>query len=273
MIQKLQEIQDIMGKELTTRLLDKKNTTTDSVHVLKGEELKFGGEGMQGFYDHIMPNTAKKLFKKYGVKPKIEELDDVEQMVWSVDITPQMKEEIKKYGQPLYAKGGEEILGGAVAGVEYDEDGNISGIDVEKFIAGAVGGHVLSKALKKERRGIFNVTHNGKNSTQIKKYDLEALNDYIKYERGRENPITKKGYGAVHIEKHLKDGSNGKVSDQELLKMGEIIRDNDYTIKDSKRVYERHENGVRFRVVVGDDENGERVISFYSNRKKDGLRK
>lgn len=97
------EIEDIMGKELTARLLDNKSAKNDSVHILQGEELKFGGEGMQGFYDEIVPSAAKKLFKKWGVKPKMEELDDVEQMVWSVDITPQMKDDIKKYGQPLYA--------------------------------------------------------------------------------------------------------------------------------------------------------------------------
>lgn len=112
------EIEDIMGKELTARLLDKKNTTTNSVHVLQGEELKFGGEGMQAFYDEIVPNSAKKLFKKYGVKPKMEELDDVEQMVWSVDITPAMKEDVKKYGQPLYAVGGAVIANEATKGEE-----------------------------------------------------------------------------------------------------------------------------------------------------------
>lgn len=113
-----QEIEGIMGKELTARLLDKKNTTTDSVHVLQGEELKFGGEGMQAFYDEIVPNSAKKLFKKWGVKPKMEELDDVEQMVWSVDITPAMKEDVKKYGQPLYAVGGAVIANEATKGEE-----------------------------------------------------------------------------------------------------------------------------------------------------------
>lgn len=113
-----QEIEGIMGKELTARLLDKKNTTTDSVHVLQGEELKFGGEGMQAFYDEIVPNAAKKLFKKWGVKPKMEELDDVEQMVWSVDITPAMKEDVKKYGQPLYAVGGAVIANEATKGEE-----------------------------------------------------------------------------------------------------------------------------------------------------------
>lgn len=113
-----QEIEGIMGKELTARLLDKKNTTTNSVHVLQGEELKFGGEGMQAFYDEIVPNAAKKLFKKWGVKPKMEELDDVEQMVWSVDITPAMKEDVKKYGQPLYAVGGAVIANEATKGDE-----------------------------------------------------------------------------------------------------------------------------------------------------------
>ena len=32
-------------------------------------------------------------------------------MVWSVEITPKMKEDIKKYGQPLYAIGGALAIG------------------------------------------------------------------------------------------------------------------------------------------------------------------
>jgi hypothetical protein len=33
-----------------------------------------------------------------------------------------------------------------------------------------------------------------------------------------------------------------------------------------KRVYTKWIDGVRFRAVVGDRANGERIISFYSNR-------
>lgn len=73
---------------------------------------------METFYDEIVPNSAKKLFKKYGVKPKMEELDNIEEMVWSVDITPQMKEDIKKYGQPLYAVAGAGIIANETIGDE-----------------------------------------------------------------------------------------------------------------------------------------------------------
>lgn len=255
------EIEDIMGKELTARLLDNKSAKNYSVHILQGEELKFGGEGMQGFYDEIVPSAAKKLFKKWGVKPKMEELDDVEQMVWSVDITPQMKDDIKKYGQPLYAK--EEIGTGLVAGVEYDEDGNISGFNIENFLLGAAGGHALSKALKKEKRGIFNVTHNDKNMVKIRKNDIESLNEYIKYEKGNTDK------GAVHIQKHLENGSTGEVSTHELLRIGEIIRDGKLTKSYGKNVYEITKDEVHFRVITTGSKN-ERVITFYSNRNLNG---
>jgi hypothetical protein len=113
-----EEVEAMLGKELTKRLIDPKSSTTDEVYVLKGDELKFGGDGMKAFYDNIVPNIAKKLFKKYKVKPKMEELDDIEEMVWSVDITPQMKEDIKKYGQPLY------MVGGTIAAAETMNNNN-----------------------------------------------------------------------------------------------------------------------------------------------------
>jgi hypothetical protein len=113
-----EEVEAMLGKELTKRLIDPKSTTRDEIYVLSGDELKFGGDGMKAFYDEIVPNIAKKLFKKYKVKPKMEELDDIEEMVWSVDITPQMKEDIKKYGQPLY------MVGGTIAAAETMNNNN-----------------------------------------------------------------------------------------------------------------------------------------------------
>ena len=86
---------NLLGKEITNRLIDPKQSTRENIFVLQGEDVKFGGDGMKAFYDEIVPNTAKKLFKKYNVKPKLEELDDLEEMVWSVEITPKMKEDIK----------------------------------------------------------------------------------------------------------------------------------------------------------------------------------
>jgi len=106
-----EEVANLLGKEITNRLIDPKQSTRENIFVLQGEDVKFGGDGMKAFYDEIVPNSAKKLFKKYNVKPKLEELDDLEEMVWSVEITPKMKEDIKKYGQPLYAIGGALAIG------------------------------------------------------------------------------------------------------------------------------------------------------------------
>ncbi len=154
-----EELETIIGKELTRKLLDPKNSIRENVYALKGDELEFGGDGMKTYYDKIVPNTVKKLFKKYNVKPKIEELDEVDEMVWSIDIPEQMKQDIKKHGQPLYMKGTDEIAVGTIAGIEEDENGNFS-LDPEKFILGMaiatggkkVGKFTIDKALEKQFR-------------------------------------------------------------------------------------------------------------------------
>jgi len=252
-----EEVVALVGKELSARLIDAKNSTYDDIFVLKGEELKFGGEGMKTFYDSILPNTAKKLIKKYDSKLKQEELDDLEEMVWSFDVTDKMKKDVSKNGQALYVN--EETVGGLVAGIETDDDGNFTGFDIENFLLGAGATHGISKALKKEKRGIFNVTHNGKNSSLIKKDDLETLNDYIKYEKGN----SKKG--AVHIKKHIGEGTTGELTQEELLDIGMIIRDGQLSNSYGKNIYEFHKDDVRYRVITSKEEK-ERVITFYSDR-------
>ena len=47
----------------------------------------------------------------------MEELDELEEMVWSIELPNQMKEDIKQYGQPLY------MIGGSVVGLKSLEQG------------------------------------------------------------------------------------------------------------------------------------------------------
>ncbi len=218
-------------------------------------------------------------------------------------------------GGILKAAGGSGMLGGMVNGLEYDNDGNITGVDAEKFLVGFVGGALAGAILKgkvgqktietatkkleplkelavnegnalaaklhdklmssyfapvlymapakdagqKEIRGIHNVTYNGKNSTRVKKYDLDALDDYIKYERGNQFK------GAIHIQKHLEDGSVGEVLPEELSMIGKIIRDGTLHLEDGRNVYTYYKDDVRFRVVTAGDKT-EKVITFYSDR-------
>lgn len=217
----------------------------------------------------------------------------------------------------MFAKGGDNLFAGVIAGVERDEEGNVT-FDPAKFVLGLGGytavkamlknkqfqgvlkeyaeraiteletgssqgarfgrmftgsNHIVdpSKGMQKEMRGIYNVTFNGKNATEVRKADADAI---IKYERGFENSNTGKGQGAVHIEKHLQDGSVGQVSKEELLNIGEVIRNGKLYESYGKNVYELEKNGVTLKVVTGNMKNGkERVITFYSNRNlEEGVR-
>ncbi|WP_069637491.1 hypothetical protein [Campylobacter pinnipediorum] len=131
---------------------------------------------------------------------------------------------------------------------------------------------VLSKEArnKKEKRGVYNVAFNSKKATNIyKDQDLKDIENAIRFERGFENKKRDRGYGAKHIQKHLDPKKDGYVTEQEVASIGDIIRNVEpKTDKDGKRVYEYYnKEGVRFRVIVGENSGKEKVITFYSDRK------
>ena len=126
--------------------------------------------------------------------------------------------------------------------------------DVKKIVDDAG----VDKLAKQEKRGIYNVTYNGKNAIQIKQ-DLDNINDAIKYERGNI------GKGAKHISiRHLDDENKaGFVTKEELLNLGENVRNfikehkEPFVNKKNARIYEWEDNkGVRFKLVVS-NKNGE----------------
>lgn len=77
-------------------------------------------EGMEGFYDKMLPKWTDKYIKKYGSKVEIKELPNGQE-VWSFKITDKMKETIKDKGQPLYQVGGATAVGGAAASQQKEE--------------------------------------------------------------------------------------------------------------------------------------------------------
>ncbi|MCT7614730.1 hypothetical protein [Aliarcobacter butzleri] len=206
-------------------------------------------------------------------------------------------QEPRKTNSGIYYSNGTQSFGGAsVGGLEsefnqrdynYDGEHNYKdnvigaligaiGIDAaRKILPGAfrdnnlrndVIGAFTSKVDKAEKRGIYNVTFNGKNSSEVKKYDLETLNDFIKYEKGFDNNGI--GRGALHIQKHLSDGSIGELSKEELLNLGEVIRKGDLTLQDGKNVYKlTKDDGTILTAVTGSRNNTkEKVITYYSDR-------
>ncbi|WP_172201050.1 hypothetical protein [Campylobacter sp. RM16188] len=137
--------------------------------------------------------------------------------------------------------------------------------------------------LKREMRGIYNVINNGKESANVYK-DLQKIDDAIKLEAGS----NKKG-GGVHIQKHLDPASKGAVTQQEVMNIGNNVREylkkykEPFIDKDGGKIYEwQDKDGVRFRVAIYDKTKKsvgagsttritttdayESIITFYSDR-------
>jgi hypothetical protein len=55
-----QPLSVVLGKEASEEIL------SGGSRVIKTEDMAFGGKGMEGFYDNILPKTAEKLLKKLG---------------------------------------------------------------------------------------------------------------------------------------------------------------------------------------------------------------
>jgi hypothetical protein len=89
-------LDEVVGKEVAGKII-----SMDSPGKLSGVDLQLGGEGMKGFYDQILPKSLEKLGKKFDAKVGKTDMDGVE--VWSMDITPKMRESALTKGQPLFA--------------------------------------------------------------------------------------------------------------------------------------------------------------------------
>jgi hypothetical protein len=120
-----EQLPNYIGKEAANNLLAKDLQTLGDTQVkqLFGADLEVGGEGMKGFYDQILPTYLNNLGKQYGasvgqmdlkIRPDLNFppnnnnlptfVPGEVQKVHSFDITPQMREEIKAKGLPLYGK-------------------------------------------------------------------------------------------------------------------------------------------------------------------------
>ena len=106
------EIEEHIGKEAAERLLATEPHPLSGNHSLEGEDLRMGGEGMQSFYDKIVPTQLSKLIKKLDPNAKIEmgghnlkgkKGNDVNAHV--LHITPELRKRILE-GLPAYERGG-----------------------------------------------------------------------------------------------------------------------------------------------------------------------
>ena len=98
-------VMEVFGKELGAKIM----SATEETEI-KGNGLRVGAEGMKGFYDQILPRFMEKYCKKWGVKPEMIDLPEIGQKMWSVDITPEMRESVMQ-GQPMFQAEKNGIMG------------------------------------------------------------------------------------------------------------------------------------------------------------------
>jgi hypothetical protein len=115
------DLPELIGKDASEKLVNAPKRGT--LQTISGLDLQVGGEGMKSFYDlggkssQNIANFAQKYGKKWGATVKEDALDDGTK-IWSMDVTPQMREEIIQKGQPM-GNTGVEMMGtmaGAGAG-------------------------------------------------------------------------------------------------------------------------------------------------------------
>lgn len=117
------ELAGVVGKEVAEKIVkgEGRKYRGHIGRTLEGLDLKVGGQGIQTFYDKILPAEVGKYVKKFGGKVTTSQIpiqeyfegnDQLEpqfidagttQEVWNIDLTPALKEEVLK-GPMLYAK-------------------------------------------------------------------------------------------------------------------------------------------------------------------------
>lgn len=129
---------EVVGKEVAEKIVKGEGVAdsgTSNAQILRGVDLQVGGEGMKGFYDKMLKKYAEKWGKKFGSKvgvtkiardyPEMADdqklLDDLgveatgspHHEVWSMPVTPKMRDSVLKKGVPLFSAAGAAAATGA----------------------------------------------------------------------------------------------------------------------------------------------------------------
>ncbi len=119
--------------------------------------------------------------------------------------------------------------------------------------------------LTKEQQQVLKVFKGELDKGEIKKIDL---NDLYILDQGGRNAGAKK-----ILVKHYGEESTGGLTNDELLNMGEVIKNGSVLLESFEKrnngfryAYEWEDNGVKLRLVVDDLNDGNKIFDFYSDR-------
>jgi hypothetical protein len=140
------ELEQYIGKDMAQKL-SSAAPDMNFIRSIKGEDITVGGEGMKGFYDKILTDYLNNFGKPYGssvvqmdlplgyteesgrlindayARGSLADIELAKQQaqmktlpVHRFDITPQLRDEVKSKGLPMYGKVATPVLEGLAAG-------------------------------------------------------------------------------------------------------------------------------------------------------------
>jgi hypothetical protein len=139
-----EDLKSHIGHDLASRLMAPENSveTADGAwhHILKGEDLKIGGQGMKGYYDQIVPKSVLSLARQhdptaqFGEPVSMKDADGNEYQGLHLPMTDTMKQSILEKGFPAFKRGGRV---GYAQGGAGDDDQNAGARPAAPAAAGA----------------------------------------------------------------------------------------------------------------------------------------
>jgi hypothetical protein len=110
------DLPGLLGGDVSKRLLHPDNTfnagdAENQYHMVQGEDLKMGGEGMKGYYDNIVPKSVMALAKQHDPSAKPGEpitlqSNDGDYQGFHLPMTETMKNSILDKGFSAFKRGG-----------------------------------------------------------------------------------------------------------------------------------------------------------------------
>ena len=213
------QLADYIGKEGAEKLLAQ-NPQDTHVKQLFGADLTFGGEGMKGFYDEMIPSYLNQFGKKYNVQVSPFDIEQpsatnpnnltlpgyapqpVPTMQFhGFDITPEMREEITTQGLPMFSGGGAVF---DPEGEDYDYDTAKSaglGATGEGENQGHWGSVTMASEEDKKLHGLPEDSY-----MLLKGRKHETWNKAEDAEKARGSEIVKRGSRYYSIPKKYADG-------------------------------------------------------------------
>ena len=128
-----EDLKSHVGAELAAKLMAPENSSVSydgaQHQILKGDDLKVGGEGMKGYYDNIVPKSVMRLAQQHDPAAKPGDPVQIGQYQgFHLPMTDKMKSSILDDGFPAFKRGGRvgKAGGGELYGVN---DNQIGGVD------------------------------------------------------------------------------------------------------------------------------------------------